>query len=549
MYTKKKSTYAAALYLRLSREDGDKAESDSIQNQRELIKQFVSKHPEIKKTQEFIDDGFSGTNFERPGFIRMMNEIESHRIDCVIVKDLSRLGRNYIETGKYLERIFPMLQVRFIAITDGIDSTEEERESDQIIVPFKNLINDAYCRDISIKIRSQLDVKRKCGKFIGSFAGYGYQKDPKDKNHLVPDEPAANIVLLIFNMKTEGYSDGVIAQHLNHMGVLPPMAYKHACGIPFNGGYHIGTDSVWHAASIRRILKNELYTGMAVQGKNRKINYKVNKNCPIDEKEWIRVPNAYEPIIPRDIFDSVQKLLLLDTRTAPQSDRVDELSGLVKCADCGQNMTRRSTEKNGKKYYYYHCSTYKNGMGCSSHLISVDRLHELVLHEIQGQISRVISADAIIQAADGLAKEQFQIRFLNQQFCSLQAEIERYSELNAKLYQDLKEQVVGNDEYQELHARFQRKITNAKKAADEITEQKKRLELVGAYQSNWQNEFKKYRNVQSLERKMVVALVDTIIVYDKNRVEIRFCFQDEMQILLAAADACQNQAEERKTAV
>lgn len=217
MYTKKKSTYAAALYLRLSREDGDKAESDSIQNQRELIKQFVSKHPEIKKTQEFIDDGFSGTNFERPDFIRMMNEIESHRIDCVIVKDLSRLGRNYIETGKYLERIFPMLQVRFIAITDGIDSIEEERESDQIIVPFKNLINDAYCRDISIKIRSQLDVKRKCGKFIGSFAGYGYQKDPKDKNHLIPDEPAANIVRLIFNMKTEGYSDGVIAQHLNHI--------------------------------------------------------------------------------------------------------------------------------------------------------------------------------------------------------------------------------------------------------------------------------------------------------------------------------------------
>ena len=212
-------------------------------------------------------------------------------------------------------------------------------------------------------------------------------------------------------------------------------------------------------------------------------------------------------------------------------------------------MTRRSAEKNGKKYYYYHCSTYKNRIGCSSHLISVERLHEMVLHEIQGQISRIISADAIIQAADGLAKEQFQMRFLNQQLCSLQAEIDRYSEFNAKLYQDLKEQVVGNDEYQELHTRFQRKITNAKKTADQITEQKKRLDLVGVYQNNWQNEFKQFQNVQTLDRRMVVSLVDQIIVYDKNRVEIRFRFQDEMQILLAAADACQTQAEERRTAV
>lgn len=545
MYTKKKSFYSSALYLRLSREDGDKAESDSIQNQRELIKQFVSKHQEIKCTQEFIDDGYSGTNFERPGFIRMMKEIENHTIDCVIVKDLSRLGRNYIETGKYLERVFPSMQVRFIAINDGIDSIEEERDTNQIIVPFKNLINDAYCRDISIKIRSQLDVKRKCGKFIGSFAGYGYQKDPMDKNNLIPDEPAANIVRLIFNMRIDGYSDSVIAQHLNQMGVLPPMAYKQACGIRFNGGYHIGPDSVWHPATVRRILKNELYTGTAVQGKQRKINYKVKKIVPVEEKEWIRVPNAYEPIIPKDIFDSVQKLLLLDTRIAPKHDRVDELSGVVRCADCGQNMIRRSAEKNGKKYYYYHCSTYKNGLGCSSHLISAERLQELVLHEIQGQISMISSAEAIIQAADGLAKEQFQIRFLNQQLCSLQAEIERYSELNAKLYQDLKEQVVGNDEYQELHNRFLRKITNAKKAADEISEQKKRLDIVGTYQNNWQNAFMKYQNVQNLERKMVISLLDRVVVYDKNRVEICFRFQDEMQILLAAASSCQSQAEER----
>ena len=174
MLLQRKSNYTAAVYLRISRDDGDKVESDSIQNQRDLIREYLKKHPEITKTTEFVDDGYSGTNFERPSFIRMMSEIEKRRIDCVVVKDLSRFGRNYIETGKYLERIFPMYEVRFLSVNDNYDSMDDKNDADQIVIPFKNLINDAYCRDISLKIRSQLDVKRRNGQFIGSFAGYGY---------------------------------------------------------------------------------------------------------------------------------------------------------------------------------------------------------------------------------------------------------------------------------------------------------------------------------------------------------------------------------------
>lgn len=545
MRLRKKSSYSAGLYLRLSREDGDKAESDSIQNQRELIKEFLKSHPEITKTREFIDDGFSGTNFERPGFLRMMSEIDHRRIDCVIVKDLSRLGRNYIETGKYLDRIFPQKEVRFIAINDNYDSTNENGEVDQIIVPFKNLINDAYCRDISIKIRSQLDVKRKNGKFIGSFAGYGYQKDPKDKNRLIIDEYAANIVRMIFDMKLEGYSAGSIAEHLNEMGVLTPMEYKRACGLKFNNCFQISTNPVWHPNTVTRILKNEVLTGTTVQGKNRKINYKVKESRPVAESEWIRVPDTHEAIIPKQIFDSVQNLLLLDTRTAPENDQVDLFSGLIRCGDCGQNMVRRCSNKKGKKYYYYHCTTYKNGRGCTAHLISAGKLYEFVLWQIQDQIEKLIVAEEILKAAENIPAEQFQMKSLNQQLCALNAEIERYTDLKEKLYQDLTDQVISNEEYRELHVRFSKRIEEAQKAKMELEQQKSKLFQSGLCNQKWIEEFKEYRNIQTLDRKIVIALIDRIIVYSKDRVEIHFNYIDEMQMLIEAAETYQVEPEGR----
>ena len=321
MYFNQKSILAAD-YLRLSREDGDKLESDSIRNQRSLINDFVKQHPEITLVDEYVDDGYSGTNFERPAFKRLIEDVKKKKINCIIVKDLSRLGRNYIETGRYLEKIFPFLGVRFIAVTDHYDSAAESDDADQIIVPFKNLINDAYCRDISIKIRSQLDVKRKNGQFIGSFAGYGYQKDPENKNHLIIDEYAADIVRYIFNLKMDGYSSQRIAEKLNEMGVLPPMEYKRSCGMNYNSGFRSGAKPKWAVTTVNRILTNELYTGTMVQGKNRKINYKVKECRPVAEENWIRVEKTHEAIIAEEIFQYVQSLMELDTRTAPEEESV-----------------------------------------------------------------------------------------------------------------------------------------------------------------------------------------------------------------------------------
>lgn len=226
-----------------------------------------------------------------------MQDIEKRNVNCIIVKDLSRFGRNYIETGRYLERIFPFMGVRFIAINDHYDSAEENDDKGRILIPFNNLINDTYCRDISLRVRSHLDVKRKKGQFIGSFAGYGYRKDPKDKNHLIIDEYAAGIVQEIFKQKLNGMSSQRIASHLNELGVLPPNEYKRANGFNYTCGFQAGLNQKWTVVSVNRILKNESYTGTLIQGKRRKINYKVKKSHDVGSENWIRVEDAHDAML------------------------------------------------------------------------------------------------------------------------------------------------------------------------------------------------------------------------------------------------------------
>ena len=322
MFFQGNEKYNCATYLRLSRSDGDQQESNSIKNQRALLNDYMGKHPELHKFDEYVDDGYSGTNFERPDFKRMMQDIEKRNVNCIIVKDLSRFGRNYIETGRYLERIFPFMGVRFIAINDHYDSAEENDDKGRILIPFNNLINDTYCRDISLRVRSHLDVKRKEGQFIGSFAGYGYRKDPKDKNHLIIDEYAAGIVQEIFKSKLNGMSSQRIASHLNELGVLPPNEYKRANGFNYTCGFQAGLNQKWTVVSVNRILKNESYTGTLIQGKRRKINYKVKKSHDVGSENWIRVEDAHDAIISKGEFQQVQQLLELDTRTAPSQTTV-----------------------------------------------------------------------------------------------------------------------------------------------------------------------------------------------------------------------------------
>lgn len=528
MFFQGNEKYNCATYLRLSRSDGDQQESNSIKNQRALLNDYMGKHPELHKFDEYVDDGYSGTNFERPDFKRMMQDIEKRNVNCIIVKDLSRFGRNYIETGRYLERIFPFMGVRFIAINDHYDSAEENDDKGRILIPFNNLINDTYCRDISLRVRSHLDVKRKEGQFIGSFAGYGYRKDPKDKNHLIIDEYAAGIVQEIFKSKLNGMSSQRIASHLNELGVLPPNEYKRANGFNYTCGFQAGLNQKWTVVSVNRILKNESYTGTLIQGKRRKINYKVKKSHDVGSENWIRVEDAHDAIISKGEFQQVQQLLELDTRTAPSQTTVYPLSGFLRCADCGQNMIRRTVTKNGKKYQYYHCSTYKNGGGCTPHMINSEKLTESVLAAIRHQVTLLVEAEKVLSNAELASGEQIGIKILDSQITALEAELERYSNLKIRLYQDLCDDVVSREEYGEMNTRFAQKIKEAQDKIQEIREKKQEALKHDTLLPTWLEEFKQYEHIKTLERRVVVELIDHIDVHSKTEIEIHFCFEDEL---------------------
>ena len=335
----------------------EKTESNSIHNQRELLYAFLEKHPELELYGEYSDDGWTGTNFDRPEFNRMLEDIRKGLITCVVVKDLSRFGRDYIDCGKYIEKIFPQMGIRFISVNDNLD-TLNSSSSDNLVIPFKNLINDSYSRDISIKVRTNLEVKRRQGEFTGSFPVYGYRKDPENKHHLLIDEEAAVVVRDIFRWAIDGLSPGGIAEKLNQEGILSPAEYKHFKGSNHYSYFKKDTVSKWNHVAVRRILQNEVYIGVLVQGKRTTPNHKTKKFIYKDKEEWIRVEGTHEAVVSRQQFNLVQELLAEDTRSAAQNIPVHPYCGRIFCGDCGAPAVRK-TVRSGKKTVCILCMRQK----------------------------------------------------------------------------------------------------------------------------------------------------------------------------------------------
>ena len=535
------NSYNACIYARLSRDDGDKLESDSIINQKALIRDFLSKHPEIHAVSEKTDDGYSGVNFDRPAFQEMMEDIRSGKINCVVVKDLSRFGRNYIEAGNYIERVFPFLGVRFIAINDNYDSLDRN-QSDSLIIPFKNLINDAYCKDISVKIRSQLEIKRKKGQFIGAFAAYGYLKDEEDHNKLVVDTYASEIVRAIFKWKIQGMSQGRIANKLNMQGVLCPMEYKLSLGMKVQTNFRVHKKALWSSKAVTRILTNEIYTGVLVQGKVGTPNYKIKKIMPRDEADWIRVEGVIPVIIDRDMFDSVQMILAKDIRIAPEEDVVYPLSGFVKCADCGQNMVRKSYNAGGKSYSYFICSTRKAGKGCSTHSISEEKLMDVVLQMVSKQIDSVCEMEKMLDIVDSLPEKQANVFNYDAQVVRLKEEIERNKSFKLKLYENLQEGLIGQDEYFLFKKSYAVKIAEAEAAIRAIEDEREQAVSRNRDSLSWMETFKKYRNITSVNRSMVVDLIRQVNVFEGGRAEVVFRHADEAEKVVKMLEDFSRQA-------
>ena len=543
--------YHAAIYVRLSKEDGDvasaaKAESNSISNQKNLIKDFLKEKDDIIVVSEYVDDGYSGSNFERPGFQMMLEDIKRGKVDCVVVKDLSRFGREYIDSGKYIERLFPALGVRFIAVNDHIDSKEESGRDD-IVVPFKNLMNDAYCRDISIKIRSHLEVKRKNGEYTGAFTPYGYKKDENDRNRLVPDLYAAGVVRGIFRMKLSGMSQSAIAESLNRQGVLSPMEYKHSLGIHIQDNFKTHEQAEWSSMSVRRILENEVYVGTLVQGRHSTPNHKIKKIVDKPKEEWVRIEDSHEPVISKREFAIVQRLLGMDTRTSPNEDEVYVLAGLAVCADCGAPMVKRNVPAGGKVYSYYICSKNAATKECGAHRIPKEKLESLVFEVLKTHIANVLDTGRILEYIDTVPFQELEIKELERQKEAKEQEVQRCRKLRDMLYEDLKDGVVSKEDYAELYEGYNSRRKKAEEAVHKLRNEIQKVMEAKTDKYEWLRYFKEYQNISELSRMAVVELIDRVRVSDKDHIEIDFNFQDCFQSALrqiqsAGCTVCMDEA-------
>ena len=478
--------------------------------------------------------------------------MKNKKINCIIVKDLSRFGRNYIEVGKYLEQVFPFLGIRFIAITDGTDTGKKQTDAEQFVLPFKNLFNDSYCRDISTKVRSQLAIKRKNGQYVGNFACYGYLKDENNRNQLVVDTYAGQVVQDIFRMKINGMSQYRIADALNEQGILSPMEYKKYLGSHFESSFKVNPKAVWTAKAVTRILNNEVYTGVLVQGKQTTPNHKVKVRQEVDEADWIRVENAHESLIDRVLFDIVQNLMGRDTRTSPNETQVFPLSGLVYCGDCGHPMVRKISRYTKKKkaddaqtYGYFLCSEKCGKGGCSWHRIAEDDLMEAVLGAVNLHIQKVLDLQEALKQIENAPSRQLMIQKYLERLSRKEEERKKAERLKIGIYEDLKDGLLDKEEYQKLKTEFDSRIAEADAAVKELNRQIAELEGSHCTNAAWMNYFQQFGRLEQLTRWAAAIIINKILVYEDNRIKITFNFEADLnriQEILSAAEEHKKEA-------
>ena len=520
--------YYAIAYYRLSREDRGKNESDSSANQRMLVSAYLKNHPNIQLVTEAQDDGYTGTNFDRPGFRVVMEAIREKKVNCVIVKDLSRLGREYIEMGKYLEMIFPSFGIRFIAINDDVDS-EKENDSDDIIIPVKNIMNESYCRKISKELRKQFRTQRENGEYMGAFVSYGYLKSVEDKHKIVIDEYAAEVVNGIFVLKMKGYSQDSIAEFLNKEQILPPAEYKKSIGINYKSGFSRSGTAKWTAKTITRILTNPIYVGVLEQGKRGTPNYKVKEMRYRDKEDWVVVKEKHEPIIDELIFMIVQQILQRDTRRTPSSDNVQPLSGVVVCGDCNRNMCIKYVTSGKKKFYYYVCRNFKYEKSCTSHNFEKTKLETIVLNAINQQINLTVELRDLLEKVGMNNLVNLRVRKLDLLIAKKNQELDGYRDYRMNLYEALNDGLIEKEEYHRMRGKYNSLISEGEAVLEKLYIERE-AELSGSTDNtSWIQAFIDYEGSTELTRELVVTLIDKIYIFEDKRVKIDFNYRNEFQ--------------------
>lgn len=519
--TESGALWRAALYARLSREDGDRAESDSIANQRDLLQSYAASLPETEVFDIYTDDGFTGTNFARPAFERMLADIETGQVNCVIVKDLSRFGRDYIDAGRYLERWLPSHGVRFIAVNDHIDS---ERGAYDMMMPLKNLFNAQYAKDISLKVKSAFAQKQRSGKFIGAFACYGYLKDPEDHNHLIIDPVAAQVVKRVFSLFDSGEGKVRIAKELNREKVPCPSEYKRLMGERYRNANRIENMVYWTYSTVHKMLQNPMYTGNMVQGRTQRTTMH-GQAKEREPEDWIVVEGTHEPIIPKEQWDRVQILLSRSAREPDFEKNVSPFAGFLKCGDCGRSMAKTTWSRR----VFYTCGGYKRygPTACTSHYITMETVEKIVLSDLNRIIASIRDLKELAERGEKQIRPEGRTQGETDR---LKAALERVTRLKKGAYEDYRDKLLSRADFLQYKKDYGTQ-------EEKLTAQLEQLRLDREKARNlwdmpWVRQLTDKGRLTELDRATVAETVKEIRVFEEGKIEITYLFSRELATLL-----------------
>lgn len=537
------SYFSTAIYIRLSIENSGKDDDgDSITNQISFCKAYLAEHTDLKLYDIYEDNGKKGTNFDRPEFKRMMDDIRGGKVKCVLVKDLSRFGRDYIEAGEYLEKIFPFMGVRFISITDGYDSLTCDDAEGALMIPLKNMINDVYAKDISRKIITSFRARQEKGEFLPAFAPYGYVKSKEVAYRYEIDQETAPYVRMIFEWKAEGVSHNEICKRLNDMGAVTPARRKVDIGIWRAEKYK---HTVWHGRTIIDIMKNPTYTGCIVYGRIPKSLYEGIKMHRAPEEEWRYVPDAHEPIVSQELFDKVQKMFAdraekfkakMDENAPLRELVTNHFKGKIYCGDCGKRM--RFVNPTDKRYpvdqdhAVYVCGGYLDSgySRCSRHSIRYPVVADAVLAAIIIQLELALKQEQLIRQMRGSVREKNLIDKYVGQINYLSQELKKTNSKREALFENFAEGILDEAEYQFAKKKYDEEAKEIEKKLTVEKAKKVQLDDILSLSNEWLMTIHKAENVIEIDAGLVKHLVSSVKIFEDNRVEVELNFGDQRNI-------------------
>lgn len=547
--------YTTAIYARLSVENSGKDDDgDSLANQISICKDYLKEVEELQLYDVYEDNGATGTEFDRPGFQRLMEDIRSRKINCIVVKDLSRFGRNYLETGEYLEKIFPFMGVRFIAITDGYDSLHSSDSEEALMIPLKNMINDIYAKDISRKIITSFRARQEKGEFLPPNPPYGYIRSETEKYHYDVDPVAAPYVKLIFEWLSEGVTYSEIRKRLEDMNAVTPSMRKKELGLWKTNRYD---NTSWSNRTIQEMATNPTYIGCIVYRRKERALYKGVKTHRVAPDEWLVLPDKHEPIVSKELFEKVRSMLeerkreykkKCERSAAGRKTIPNFFKGKIYCGECGRTMKiNRMADPKGNympSYSVYNCSgDGSNRSTCESRTKRYDLICKAVLAAIHAQLEVALEEARMLELLKGTDRERSMLTQYSSEYEKANREMKKLQGKREGLYENFTEGILSEEEYLFAKSRYEEEAVSLQTALDAAKEKKEQLDRVLTGNSEWIKALKRVEAVEQLDQRMVDDLISKVTVYRDYRVDVEFNYAYERRRYEAVLEELMMEAE------